>query len=63
MNWVLIGTFLGSTLMSVHDSREACEGRAVVLREAKAAVICVQAPSNTIGITTTPSPFSWQRSN
>lgn len=41
MNWLLIGTLLGSIVTSNHDTREACEGRAVLLREKGAAVKCV----------------------
>lgn len=40
MNWILIGTLLGSTVTSMHESRELCEGRAVILREKGAAVQC-----------------------
>ena len=43
MKYILIGTLLGSFLHSEHDSREACEGRAALLREVKAAVRCVEA--------------------
>lgn len=39
--WLLIGTFLGSVVTSPHDTREACEGRAVILREKGAFVRCV----------------------
>lgn len=46
MKYILIGQLLGSFLHSEHDSREACEGRAVLLREQKAIVQCVVAPSN-----------------
>ena len=33
MNWIFIGLLLGSTVTSQHDTREACEGRRVVLAE------------------------------
>ena len=33
MEWTLVGILLGSIITSQHPSREACEGRAVVLRE------------------------------
>lgn len=42
MNWILVGTLLGSMITSAHDTREACEGRAVVLREKYAVVQCVE---------------------
>ncbi len=41
MNYLLIGTLLGSIITSPHDTREACEGRAVLLREKGATVQCV----------------------
>lgn len=40
MNWLLIGTLLGSIVTSGHDTREACEGRATLLREKGASVQC-----------------------
>lgn len=33
MSWIFIGTLLGALVTSTHDNREACEGKAVVLRE------------------------------
>ncbi len=44
MKYLLIGTLLGSLVSSEHENREACEGRAVILREKGASVQCVQAP-------------------
>lgn len=46
MKYLLVGYLLNSLIISEHDSREACEGRAVMLRESKAAVQvkCVEAP-------------------
>ena len=44
MKYILIGQLLGSFLHSEHDTREACEGRAVLLREKGAVVQCVAAP-------------------
>lgn len=35
MNWVFIGLLGGSLVTSTHDTREACEGRAVMMREQK----------------------------
>lgn len=52
MNWICIGLLAGSLVTSLHNDREACEGRAVVLREAKASAKCVEMPTNTIGWTT-----------
>jgi len=53
MNWICIGILAGSLITSLHDNREACEGRAVTLREAKAVVKCVEMPSATISFSTT----------
>ena len=44
MDWVLIGVVSGSLIVSAHTSREACEGRAVILRESKITSKCVEAP-------------------
>lgn len=44
MNWIMIGTLAGSLITSLHDTRESCEGRAVILREQKAIVKCVEMP-------------------
>lgn len=49
MNWICIGLLAGSLVTSLHDNREACEGRAVTLREAKASAKCVE--MSTPGIT------------
>jgi hypothetical protein len=38
--YVLIGILLGSIVTSVHDSREACEGRRVVLAEKNVVAEC-----------------------
>jgi hypothetical protein len=47
MAWILIGLLGGSLITSLHDTREACEGRAVVLRETKGLVAkCVELPRN-----------------
>lgn len=42
--WVLIGLVGSSLVVSQHDTREACEGRAVVLREQKVQAKCVEFP-------------------
>ena len=42
MDWILIGILAGSIVTSGHPTREACEGRAVILREQKASVRCVE---------------------
>lgn len=31
MTWILVGTLLGSTVISYHDSEEACKSRLIVL--------------------------------
>lgn len=53
MNWICIGMIAGSLITSLHDTKEACEGRAYSLREAKAVAKCVEMPSSTIGFVTT----------
>lgn len=50
MKWILIGSLLGSFVHSEHDSREACEGRAVMLREKAVVAKCVELSS---GLSTT----------
>lgn len=40
MKWIFVGLLLGSTVTSEHDTREACEGRAVTLREKGVAGKC-----------------------
>ena len=51
MEWLLIGTLLGSTITSQHATQEACEGRRVMLEKLKAGVrvTCVQAPGGAYG--------------
>lgn len=55
MKYILIGTLLGSFLHSEHETRESCEGRAVLLREKQASVQCqeftsgIQYSTSTIG--------------
>jgi len=44
MDWILIGIVAGSIVVSGHPSREACEGRAVMLREQKVVAKCVEMP-------------------
>lgn len=46
MNWILIGTLLGSLITSTHDTREACEGRTVTLKEKGVSAKCVEAPGH-----------------
>lgn len=59
MIWVLIGVLSGSLIISKHESREACEGRAVLLREQKVSAKCVEidALSVTGMYTITPNGF------
>lgn len=42
MKWIFIGMLLNSIVTSDHDSREACEGRAVLLREKGVIGKCVE---------------------
>ena len=58
MNWICIGLLAGSLVTSLHDTREACEGRVVMLREAKVSAKCVEIPHNVVfwnGTITTPN--------
>jgi len=49
MSWIMIAVVAGSIVVSGHDTREACEGRAAMVREAtKGAAKCVEAPSGTL---------------
>lgn len=51
MNWIMIAIVSGSLLVSGHDTREQCEGRAVIVRETtKSPAKCVEAPGRT-GVT------------
>lgn len=52
MKWILIGVLAESLIASGHETREACEGRAVLLREQKAAVKCVEAPGQAVTFST-----------
>ncbi len=52
MNWICIGLLAGSLITSLHDNKEACEGRAVTLREAKASAQCVEMPKPALTFTT-----------
>jgi hypothetical protein len=42
MHWFLIGFLLNTPITDHFDTREACEGRAVVLREKGADVKCIE---------------------
>lgn len=42
--WILIGSLLGSLITSTHPNREACEGRAALLREKGAVTKCEEMP-------------------
>lgn len=42
MTWIFTGLLLGSIVTSSHDSREACEGRAVLLKEKGVNGKCVE---------------------
>ena len=48
--WIVIGVIAGSLVVSEHKDREACEGRAVILREQKVTAKCVELGS---GLTST----------
>jgi hypothetical protein len=58
MNWICIGMLAGSLITSTHDTREACEGRAVILREAKASAKCVELPKGTSSLISNGSTIS-----
>lgn len=55
MTWIMIGVIGGSLVVSGHDSKEACEGRAAVLREQKVPTKCTEAPGGMILYSTSPS--------
>lgn len=44
MKWILVGYILNTLISQGFDTREACEGRAVLLREQKAVAKCVELP-------------------
>lgn len=44
MNWIYIGLLAGSLVTSTHDNKEACEGRAVTLKEKGVIGKCEAAP-------------------
>lgn len=47
MSWIMIAVVAGSLVVSGHDTKEACEGRAAMVREAiKGAAKCVEGPSS-----------------
>jgi hypothetical protein len=49
MSWILVGIIGGSLITSTFDNREACEGRAVVLRETKGVVAkCIKMPDEAL---------------
>lgn len=45
MQWIMIGVLSGSLVTAMFSTREACEGHAVLMREAKVAAKCVEMPS------------------
>lgn len=64
MNWILIGTVLGSIVTSQHETQENCEGRkAMLLKENKIYTECFKNPIGatltygTYGTGTTIAPF------
>ena len=57
MNWIFIGLLLGSTITSSHDSREACEGRAVMLKEKGVNGQCFNLSNNSLNISGTLIPL------
>jgi len=50
MDYVFIGILLGSLVTSTHPTREACEGRAVMLKEKGVVGECEPAPSSGINL-------------
>lgn len=49
MTWFLIGWLLGTPISDHFDKREACEGRAVVLREKGFSGKCVEMDGPMVG--------------
>jgi hypothetical protein len=50
MDWVFIGTLVGSLVTSTHSGRETCEGRAVMLREKGVIGRCVFVKGDSVGV-------------
>lgn len=48
MNWIFIGILAGSLVTSTHNDKEACEGRAVTLKEKGVVGKCEAAPSTSL---------------
>ena len=44
MKYVMIAILMNSLIASLHDSKEACEGRAAMVREKVGNAKCVEAP-------------------
>jgi len=60
MNFIFVGTLLGSLVTSQHDTREACLGRQAVLQEKGVVGECIHKQQNefiTNGTTGTGSFF------
>jgi hypothetical protein len=55
MTWIFVGILAGSLVTSTHDNKEACEGRAVTMKEK--GVIggrCTETPSTSTSWTLSP---------
>jgi len=48
MLWMFVGVLLGSIVTSSHETREACEGRATLLREKGVSGKCVDMSFTTL---------------
>jgi len=55
MDWIFLGIIAGSIITSAHPSEEACLGRKAVMEKQHIAGICVKAPSNSVGLTSSSS--------
>ena len=58
MNWVFVGILMGTVVTSTHDSREACEGRRVVLAEKGVNGKCVELSATRSYTGTTIAPLT-----
>lgn len=58
MTWVMIGVIGGSLVVSGHDSKEACEDRAAILREQKVVAKCTEAPGTGLALSGSGQFFS-----
>lgn len=65
MSWIYVGLLAGSLVTSTHDSKEACEGRGVTLKEKGVSGQCIVnlpgnvTSNNTLGSTCLKTNNTW----